>query len=151
MLTGKELGAAISEAIRLKGVSVLDVARHFGVRGPSVHGWIREGRMGKDKIPGLVTYFADVVGPEHWGLPSDWGPSRASQSVSDQRAKIAAVVRLTDYVRDAAKSPLTEDEQMAVIEAAIEVVDALGVDAVATDGGLAAAAKKVAIQVRKAG
>lgn len=68
MLTGKELGAAIGEAITKKGVSKVKVAQHFGVKGPSVHGWIDTGTISKDKLPALWEYFSDVVGPEHWGL-----------------------------------------------------------------------------------
>jgi len=69
MLTGEKLGSAIREAIRRKGVTQVAVAEHFGVRPPSVQDWIRRGTIGKDKLPELWAYFADVVGPEHWGMP----------------------------------------------------------------------------------
>jgi len=68
MLTGKELGAAIGSAISKKGVKPADVARHFGVKPPSVNGWVATGRIGKDKLSGLFDYFSDVAGPEHWGM-----------------------------------------------------------------------------------
>jgi len=68
MLTGPELGKAVAEAIRLKGVSKAAVARHFGIKGPSVYDWINHGRVGKQHLTELVNYFSDVVGPEHWGL-----------------------------------------------------------------------------------
>jgi len=68
MLTGKELGQAIAEAIRLKGVTKTAVAQHFGVKGPSVYDWINHGRIGKQHLAELVAYFSDVVGPEHWGM-----------------------------------------------------------------------------------
>lgn len=67
MLTGKELGTAIREAIRLKGVTQKDVALHFGITQPSVHDWVTKGTVGKDKLDALFTYFSEVVGPEHWG------------------------------------------------------------------------------------
>lgn len=67
MLTGKELGTAIREAIRLKGVTQKDVAIHFGITQPSVHDWVTKGTVGKDKLDALFTYFSNVVGPEHWG------------------------------------------------------------------------------------
>lgn len=70
MLTGKELGAAIKAAIKKKGVTNADVARHFGIKPPSVQGWINTGRIGKDRLPELWSYFSDVVGPEHWGMSS---------------------------------------------------------------------------------
>lgn len=75
MLKGKELGAAIGEAIRLKIasgviVSKADVAKHFGIKTPSIYDWIKKGSISKDRLFGLWAYFSDVVGPEHWGLQS---------------------------------------------------------------------------------
>lgn len=63
------MGAAIEQAIELKKITVANLADRFGVRRPSVYGWIRSGRIDKGKLPELYAYFADVVGPEHWGLP----------------------------------------------------------------------------------
>lgn len=74
MLTGEQLARAIAEAMRRKGVGPTEVARHFSVRAPSVHGWMKSGRIGKDKLPELFRYFSDVVGPEHWGLTRDAWP-----------------------------------------------------------------------------
>lgn len=68
MLTGQELGRAIGEAILRKGVSKTAVAKHFGIKGPSIYDWIKHGRVGKQHLNELVRYFSDVVGPEHWGL-----------------------------------------------------------------------------------
>lgn len=68
MLTGKELGAAIKAAIEKKEVRQTEVAKHFGVKPPSIQDWIKKGTIGKDKLPELWAYFSDVVGPEHWGL-----------------------------------------------------------------------------------
>lgn len=68
MLTGKELGSAIASAIEKMGVSKVAVAREFGVKPPSIQDWINRGTIGKEKLPLLWVYFADVVGPEHWGL-----------------------------------------------------------------------------------
>lgn len=68
MLTGKELGEAIGSAISKKGVKPADVARHFGIKPPSVNGWVATGRIGKDKLSSLFEYFSDVAGPEHWGM-----------------------------------------------------------------------------------
>lgn len=81
MLTGEKLGEALAAAIRMKGVSKADVARHFNVKPPSVQGWLKHGRISKTHIEKLLTYFSDVVGPEHWGLSSsgaraiDLGPA----------------------------------------------------------------------------
>lgn len=68
MHTGKELGAAIAEAIRLKGVTKTAVADHFGIKGPSVYDWINHGRVSKKHLTAMFDYFSDVVGPEHWGI-----------------------------------------------------------------------------------
>ncbi|MDQ7745420.1 LexA family protein [Hydrogenophaga pseudoflava] len=68
MLTGEKLGQAIAEAIKRKGVSQRSVAAHFGVKPPSVQDWIKRGTIDKAKLPELWSFFADVVGPDHWGI-----------------------------------------------------------------------------------
>lgn len=70
MLTGKELGDAIRTAIAIKGTTQAALARHFGVKSPSVAGWLADGRIDKAKLIEMFDYFSDVVGPEHWGLPA---------------------------------------------------------------------------------
>lgn len=70
MYTGKQLGEAIKSAIELKGVRKADVARAFGIKPPSVTSWIQTGRIDKTHIDKLVSYFADVVRPEHFGIGS---------------------------------------------------------------------------------
>ena len=73
MLTGKALGDAIAIAIKKKGVYKADVAKEFGIKPPSVTDWVKYGHIDKKHLPHLVAYFSDVVGPEHWGLPKEWG------------------------------------------------------------------------------
>lgn len=68
MLEKEQLGAAISRAMILKGVTHTDLAKRFAVRVPSVYGWTSKGTIAKSKLPDLFAYFADVVGPEHWGI-----------------------------------------------------------------------------------
>lgn len=68
MLTGEQLGAAIAAAIEKKGISKKELADAFGVKPPSVQDWIKRGTISKEKLPFLWTFFADVVGPEHWGI-----------------------------------------------------------------------------------
>lgn len=70
MLTGEQLGAAIEAAIKKKGVSKVAVAHAFSVKPPSIQDWVKKGTISKDKLPKLWSYFADVVGPDHWGLTS---------------------------------------------------------------------------------
>jgi hypothetical protein len=38
------------------------------VKPPSIQGWVKNGRIDKSKLMDVLMYFADVVGPEHWGL-----------------------------------------------------------------------------------
>lgn len=68
MLTGPELGAAIEAARIAKGVSKKKIADDFQVKPPSIQGWVKTGRIDKSKLMDVIAYFADVVGPEHWGL-----------------------------------------------------------------------------------
>lgn len=78
MLTGKELGDALRIAIERKSalqesrgdgrLSKKAVADEFGVRPPSVQDWINYGRIGKQHLNRLVTFFADVAEPSHWGI-----------------------------------------------------------------------------------
>lgn len=68
MLTGPDLGAAIEAARIAKGVSKKRLADDFHVKPPSVQGWVKNGRIDKSKLMDVIAYFADVVGPEHWGL-----------------------------------------------------------------------------------
>lgn len=68
MLTGPDLGAAIEAARIAKGVSKKGLADDFQVKPPSVQGWVKNGRIDKSKLMDVIAYFADVVGPEHWGL-----------------------------------------------------------------------------------
>ncbi len=68
MLTGPELGAAIEAARIAKGVSKKQIADDFLVKPPSIQGWVKTGRIDKSKLMDVINYFADVVGPEHWGL-----------------------------------------------------------------------------------
>lgn len=72
MLTGPELGQAIERARMLKGVSKKAMADHFDVRPPSIQDWVKSGTISKAKLPALWAYFADVVGPAHWGLSSSY-------------------------------------------------------------------------------
>ena len=70
MLKGKEFGAAIDSAIKRKLESGAiearaDVARHFGIKPPSIVDWVKKGSISKDKLPELWRYFSDVAGPDH--------------------------------------------------------------------------------------
>lgn len=115
MLTGKQLGAALREAISLKQVSIAEVAREFGVKGPSVYDWLKYGRIGKPHLEHLVTYFADVVPPSHWGLAEatlTFHAPRGMHLLPDEQALIdkyraadAAGKRTLQTVGDAVAQP----------------------------------------------
>jgi hypothetical protein len=45
------------------------LANALGMTQPSASELIKTGRLAKSKIWTLVEEFADVVGPDHWGLP----------------------------------------------------------------------------------
>lgn len=89
MLTGVELGAAIESARKLKGVTKVAMASHFGVKPPSIQDWVKRGTVDKAKLPALWTYFADVAGPEHWGLPTP-----VSAAALDAKSPPAAAMAL---------------------------------------------------------
>lgn len=78
MLKGPEFGAAIAAAMQKKidtgkVRSQADIARHFGVKPPSLADWVKRGTVSKTRLPALWKYFADVVGPEHWGMTAaEW-------------------------------------------------------------------------------
>jgi hypothetical protein len=79
MKQGKELGQAIGEAVELKidGIKYrtkADIARACGVQPPSLHGWVRTGRINGDRLMKVLDIFADVTTPQHWGL-EDWPPA----------------------------------------------------------------------------
>lgn len=94
MLTGPELGAAIEAARIAKGVSKKQLADDFQVKPPSVQGWVKNGRIDKSKLMDVIAYFADVVGPEHWGLRTGFTyeslPDGASVSVEEPAPTSAA-------------------------------------------------------------
>lgn len=69
------------EAILRKEVSNAEVARAFGVKGPSVYDWLKHGRIGKQHINQLVAYFADVVPPSHWGIEDAPQPGLAKRQI----------------------------------------------------------------------
>lgn len=109
------MGKALALAIRLKGVSKTEVARHFGVAAPSVHGWLRYGRISKEHIDGVVAYFADVVGPEHWGLPAEWSglPAVPVVGLSADEGRLVRLWRelLLDEQREAVMAMLEREAQ----------------------------------------
>jgi phage repressor protein C with HTH and peptisase S24 domain len=75
MLTGDKLGAAIANALKLKGRGAqARLADALGIKPPSVSELKETGRIDKSKLPTLWKFFEDVVQPKHWGLERyPWG------------------------------------------------------------------------------
>jgi len=76
MLSGSQLADAIKVALDAKrripgferyGATALATA--LGMKQPSASEMMKTGRIAKEKYLLLVAAFADVVGPDHWGLP----------------------------------------------------------------------------------
>lgn len=82
MLTGPDLGAAIEAARIAKGVSKKQLADDFSVKPPSVQGWVKNGRIDKSKLMDVIAYFAEVVGPDHWGLRPGFSYENLSGEIS---------------------------------------------------------------------
>ncbi|MFV3337893.1 S24 family peptidase [Pseudomonas sp. NY15349] len=99
MLTGPELGAAIEAARIAKGVSKKQLADDFQVKPPSVQGWVKNGRIDKSKLMDVIAYFADVVGPEHWGLRPGF-TYESLQDVASASVEEPAPTSAADMVRN---------------------------------------------------
>lgn len=94
MLTSKELGHAIEQAINLKiasggAKSKTEIARHFGVKPPSLYDWIKHGSISKERLPQLWNYFSDVVDMNHWGISKNEIPQNGQfgNQTHDRRGK----------------------------------------------------------------
>lgn len=109
MLNGVELGKALVRAMELKGVKNADVAREFSIKPPSVVDWRQHGRIGKRHLDHLVAYFADVVGPEHWGISTEYG-AKTNTSPAHRRLMAAAMA--------------AADAPVAVLNSAAEILEA---------------------------
>lgn len=74
MLDGEKLVAALTSAMEAKrainpGFGPSALGRALGISQPSASELLKTGRLKKERYMLLVDAFADVVGPEHWGLP----------------------------------------------------------------------------------
>ncbi|MGF6127232.1 phage repressor protein C with HTH and peptisase S24 domain [Pseudomonas frederiksbergensis] len=112
MLTGKELGAAIESARLAKGVSKKKLAEDFGVKPPSVQGWVNSGRIDKSKLMQLIDYFSDVAKPDHWGLSDQMSAYLGSASIEEPRSSYTANhdLRLPSIETWDDETPLDDDE-----------------------------------------
>jgi hypothetical protein len=76
MLQGTELAAAIRAAMEQKKalpgnekVGPTSLGQALGIAQSSASELLKTGRLSKEKLPKLLAYFEDVVGPDHFGLP----------------------------------------------------------------------------------
>lgn len=69
MLTGQDLGEAIAKALEENGKSQAEAARFFGVKPPSVTGWLKTGRISKDNFDKLRSWLTKTP-DSHWGANS---------------------------------------------------------------------------------
>lgn len=97
MLTGEKLGAAIESARIKKGVSKAELARAFGVKPPSIQGWINTGRVSKDKVLALVEYFSDSVPPSHFGIYADFSGDGLRSGPVTRKVPLISWVVAGDY------------------------------------------------------
>lgn len=125
MLTGPELGEAIKSAIAKKNISQKKLAEDFGVKPPSVHGWIKTGRIDKPKFFELLRYFSDVVDATHWGLPADYsaaphpGETQAAQGTptTEEDAKSSAASMVLDMLKQHAGKSLNSASRQRIAQA----------------------------------
>lgn len=110
MLTGKELGDALRIAIEKKAITKKAVADHFGVKPPSVQDWLNFGRIGKKHLNELVSFFSDVVPPEHWGLPP------VDLAVPDSEGRLTVIEAKTGFGAYTDDSSLSASAKLSVIE-----------------------------------
>lgn len=123
MLTGKELGKAIADALALKGYGAkAALARYLGMKPPSVADMTKFGRIDKAKLPALWRFFSDVVGPSHWGLGQyPWiDQDHSLESVAPKNNLPDEVKMLLATITDAAKHGTLTPEQAAAFDALIK-------------------------------
>jgi len=111
MLKGKEFGVAIARAIQLKLDSgavktKAEIARHFGMKPPSLADWVKKGSVAKDKLPELWRYFSDVAGPDHWGMTkSEWPAGLTDDRDADHAHDKSDVALLPSSPGESAENP----------------------------------------------
>lgn len=103
MAIKKHLGTKLAAAMAEKGVGPAEVARHFGVKQPSVQGWMKTGRILKSRIPALSAYFNK---PLAWWLLSDVGVNHLAEQheslyLSDAETDLVRLYRQLSKVNQA--------------------------------------------------
>ncbi|HCF1305170.1 TPA: XRE family transcriptional regulator [Pseudomonas aeruginosa] len=121
MLTGPQLGAAIEAARLAKNMSKKALAEQFGVKPPSVQGWINTGRIDKAKLIELISFFSGVVGAEHWGL-SEKEAELIAPGSSPQRPGSLAAEKVMEMLQRHGKG-LSDEAKEKIAQAVAESLD----------------------------
>ncbi|HBO1206040.1 TPA: XRE family transcriptional regulator [Pseudomonas aeruginosa] len=121
MLTGPQLGAAIEAARLAKNMSKKALAEQFGVKPPSVQGWINTGRIDKAKLIELISFFSGVVGAEHWGL-SEKEAELIAPSSSHQHPGSSAAEKVMEMLQRHGKG-LSGEAKAKIVQAVAESLD----------------------------
>ncbi|RPN80208.1 Cro/Cl family transcriptional regulator [Pseudomonas aeruginosa] len=121
MLTGPQLGAAIEAARLAKKMSKKALAEQFGVKPPSVQGWINTGRIDKAKLIELISFFSGVVGAEHWGL-SEKEAELIAPSSSHQHPGSSAAEKVMEMLQRHGKG-LSGEAKAKIAQAVAESLD----------------------------
>lgn len=90
MLTGKELGEAIRTALKDNEKTPADAARHFGIKPPSVSGWMATGRISKGNFDQLTTWLSKTP-RSHWGLSESISQTDQKASQANQNENLGAL------------------------------------------------------------
>ncbi|EPB9377157.1 TPA: Cro/Cl family transcriptional regulator [Pseudomonas aeruginosa] len=121
MLTGPQLGAAIEAARLAKNMSKKALAEQFGVKPPSVQGWINTGRIDKAKLIELISFFSGVVGAEHWGL-SEKEAELIAPGSSHQNPGSSAAEKVMEMLQRHGKG-LSGEAKAKIVQAVAESLD----------------------------
>lgn len=122
MLTGPQLGAAIEAARLAKNMSKKALAEQFGVKPPSVQGWINTGRIDKAKLIELISFFSGVVGAEHWGLSEKEAELITPSSPPGQDPGSSAAEKVMEMLQHHGKG-LSGEAKAKIVQAVAESLD----------------------------
>ncbi|EPK5024693.1 TPA: LexA family transcriptional regulator [Pseudomonas aeruginosa] len=122
MLTGPQLGAAIEAARLAKKMSKKALAEQFGVKPPSVQGWINTGRIDKAKLIELISFFSGVVGAEHWGLSEKEAKLISPSSPPTQHPGSSAAEKVMEMLQRHGKG-LSGEAKEKIAQAVAESLD----------------------------
>jgi hypothetical protein len=144
---------ALVEELRARRVTKrMDQAQQLGGLGSSFLSQLLGGKKIGDDVARKIDEAAGK--PRGWldrVHSSEEVPTRIaepSQAVRDYRRILAAVMRLTHDVRDRALEPITDAIEMAIGEAALDVVMEVGPDPILDGSGIADASRRVAAIMR---